>query len=382
MNSIRERLKNSKEKDDSETKEKMTLSKLGIDPKSLIIGLLAALLIAAICFILFRNNNPYRYIETSSMEESLKESYVETDLSNKEFLEAKQNLLETVKNVRDNNGYIHVYTDTDVYDTYIYNKKGEVFIVQNDETNMVVSRNDGKSVRFTDTIAVSENLDILQLVINSLNALDNKSIKLYENKSTAIDTTEYVGYHEYIARFDSYDKIRQLYTSVSDEFADDIMLTIQESFDENTIPVFEMQYMISDNGALTIACYIVDNEEHYINWYFDGYLTIYDWELPEEWYTYDFSDAEKSEELLQNLAEYMQSILAQYAEDNEMTLTNGNEESTEEGSEENSEETYEYGGELDLSEMPTISAEEAAEILKNSEEEDSGIDKLEELNEK
>lgn len=240
---------------------------------------------------------------------SVDTSYSERRLSNTETENAKRKIISLIENIKNNNGYMHVYTGENEYDTYIYNKHGEVFAVGNESTNMTVFRSNDTAIQFTDMITQTEAMDIMQLVLNSLYAINNSNIEMYESESQS-------NYQEYIAIFDTYDDIRKLYSSASSEYADAMIKNIQDAFPKNEIPVFKIYYMISDGGELTIECHVEENGETYLNWYIDGYLKVYDWKLPNEWYTYDFSDAEYSEMMLSELSGSLEQMLARYASDN------------------------------------------------------------------
>lgn len=385
MNQIKKGLSNAKNSEETTEIKKEKTS--GLDIKSLLIGILGASTLALLIAVIAISANKQSQEEVSdatSMQEAVADSYIETKLEPADAKAAASEVLTVLEAVRDNNGYIHVYTDEETYDTYIYNKNGEVFGVGSDSNNMTVFRNDGKAIRFTDTIAISEDLDILELTINSLNAIDGKDIEMYQAVSEAIDVETYVGYKELYAVFDTYEDIRKLYSSVSEEYADAMIESIKSAFHEGVVPTFKIYYMISDGGGLTVACHLEENGETYLNWYYDGYLLVYDWELPEEWYTYDFSDSQVSENMLTELAGSLEELLMKYAEENEVTVTEQGEtveeagENTDETTEnsegnvsvttnENGEKVYTYEGQLDLSELPTITEEEAAAILERAE---------------
>lgn len=385
MNQIKKGVSNAKNSEETTEIKKEKTS--GLDIKSLLIGILGASTLALLIAVIAISANKQSQEEVSdatSMQEAVADSYIETKLEPADAKAAASEVLTVIEAVRDNNGYIHVYTDEETYDTYIYNKNGEVFGVGSDSNNMTVFRNDGKAIRFTDTIAISEDLDILELTINSLNAIDGKDIEMYQAVSEAIDVETYVGYKELYAVFDTYEDIRKLYSSVSEEYADAMIESIKSAFHEGVVPTFKIYYMISDGGGLTVACHLEENGETYLNWYYDGYLLVYDWELPEEWYTYDFSDSQVSENMLTELAGSLEELLMKYAEENEVTVTEQGEtveeagENTDETTEnsegnvsvttnENGEKVYTYEGQLDLSELPTITEEEAAAILERAE---------------
>lgn len=395
MNKIKKGISDKKKQPDAELvtvikKEK----KSDLDIKSLLVGIFGALTvfltILVIVLLTKKDTNMLYDNGASSMEGTLESSFTEVRLG-KEYKDAVADITEAINKVKNNNGYVHVYTDEEEYDTYIYNKHGEAFGVGSDSTNMTVYRNDGTSIQYTDTIAVTEGLDILQLILNSLNAIDNNKVEMYESISEVAETGEYNGYHEYVAVFDSYEDIRGFYSSVSTGYADLMIEDIKSAFHEGVEPTFKIYYMISEGGGLTVACHLVEGETVYLNWYIDGYLNVYDWKLDEEWYTYDFTDADKSEEMLTALSGELEQMLMKYATENEILVTDGSQgastvdTSSAEGTDvtvttdENGDITYSYGGELDLSQMPTISLEEAEALLSQSEEVDANIEGLEQL---
>lgn len=327
-------------KDNDKSKETGSKSGKTVDTRSLIIGILAAVLVGVIGFNLYSALKETKFAQgknestESNLEDAVNSSLVQTEVKGDDIKTVVDTLTEFTDNIKNNNGYVQVYTGQDEYDTYIYNKNNEVVAQGNSTAYVSVFRNDGKVIRYTDTIAVAENedIDIMSIVDNTLKAVDGKTVKLYKVEQTLaedVDTDTY--YTEYLVDIVGEDNVKKMYSSVDSTFGDTMVQGMYDAVGEDWEPHFKLIFFTTADGAFTVACHVVIDDTDQMNWYFDGYLNVYDWSLPEEWYTNDFSDTETSETLLTNLIQDLHTMISKYAEDNgiDTTTDEENTESTE-----------------------------------------------------
>ncbi|MFW5670278.1 MAG: hypothetical protein ACOCM4_13770, partial [Acetivibrio ethanolgignens] len=137
------------------------------------------------------------------------------------------------------------------------------------------------------------------------------------------------------------------------EFATDMIESITSSITDWE-PHIIMVMFIGDNveDSYSYCLYVIDNSE-YTNWFFQGYDTVDDWTLEEDWYTYDAESDENGEKystLMNTLVENVNTVMLNYA-DNKGWLVN--EEPTSETVEESTEENTETAESTDETETST-----------------------------
>ena len=362
---VKETVNLSKDKDSKYIK---VSQKLLVIITSVNVAVLLAFIAMLIILIGVVKNKDAVKSETESVDSTeITTSFSEVTLKKKEITTVKDALIAQLDDIISKNAYIQVYSSDDAYDTYIYNAKGEIFGQGSDTNYMTVFRKDGTAIRYTDSISVGQDIDILSLSRNVLNLIGKDDVEIKQVKNDDVSPDE-MGYNEYAVYVKSWDAIRDIYSPVSDEFADTMVSSIQDSMGEDWDPCFKFYFaagLDEDNGSFSVTCDLIDKDgKEYINWRFDGYLLVYDWELTEDWYTYDFSDADTSEDMLTDLVGKLGAMMKQYAEDNGIdTSAEDTVESTEDAVEETTE--------------AVESTEEATEALEGTEE--SSLDSLENL---
>lgn len=149
--------------------------------------------------------------------------------------------------------------------------------------------------------------------------------------------------YEYTIDVMGYDNIHKLYSNLGEQYADTIvnqfrdnMTTENEDGTKETADL-NMRYAFigGPDGITSAGCYIYEgteligiDEEGWSNcsslWVFDGYYTIYDWEMPEIFYTIDYEDMseengdkiyESINRLLDDLGSLIQAYFDKYAPD-------------------------------------------------------------------
>lgn len=316
---------------DSSNKKGSTL-----DAKSLIIGILGALLlIAVIAIIVFAvkgsgkgdnaNTNSNTVSENNSSSDGVEPDieFKEVEMSKDDIKLAREALLAQMNDIVNKNGYIQVNT-TGVdgeFDLYIYNSKGEVFSQGNATEYMTVFRSDKMAISYTDVIRTREDIDIMSLAINCVTAVgQSDDVEMFKIEADEVPDS-LAGYDEYVVYLNSWDALKMIYTPVSEEFAEQMVASIKESMGEEWEPCFKFYYTVDEMGGFSIDCCLIDTDDvEYINWQVNGYLLVNDWELSEDWYTYDFSDAEVSENMLVELVSQLEEMMREYAAENNIDL--------------------------------------------------------------
>lgn len=395
-------------------KEKEKTTNNSIDIKSLLIGLLSAAVIGLLIFVAMgdktntTNNNKGT---ASSVEELVEDSYEAYEVNKEDLAKAKEMVGFVIDNVRNRNGFINVLTgDNDQdYDSYYYNKNGEIFAIGNKDNYCNVYRKDAKAVIFTDYVYEDYAIDTISLIENALNAVNNvKGVSMVKYVSSMYDISDEIGLYD--ITIESWEGIRALYEPISTEFADSMVKTMKESLTEEWDPYFKFRINVTKEGLFAAQCVIKVEDKIYTQWAVDGYAMLYDWELPKEWYSLDLSDGEKAEEMLGALMEDISKMLEVYMEENpdmliskdEVVTDNGDgththpdgtthdntehKETNEQGSkkedttEKTDNATTSWEGTIELDENNTISKEEAEEKLAEAQKKAESETEVEDTN--
>lgn len=230
--------------------------------------------------------------------------------------EAIESINSLIAEMKENNCYIKLIDGEDSSQTYIYNKKGESVAQGSLNNYLTVFTNDNKGVRYTDTIEKGEDIDILSIVTNTVQlAKDGKAVM---TKPETIIEGDEKGFKSYNIELKGWDTIEKIYEPISKEFADKMISNMKEQAQNVSDIELTLQIIVGNEKQLSVACQLNMNNQKYMLWYFDGYLLLYDWELAEEWYSYDFSDEEKSEQMLDSLLTSLDEMFKRYADDNDL----------------------------------------------------------------
>ena len=270
-----------------------------------------------------------------------------------EIENAQEIMLNYINGITNGSTYSQVMTGEDQYVYYMYNSKGEVFTQDMNATYTEVFLNDGRVFKYdTDeqVLSVGSDIDIASIFRNTVEAIGNDNVTLYEMDLSEVEAPEG---HEYRIDFVGEDAVKLLYKSVGDEFATDMVESITSSITDWE-PHIIMVMFIGDNveDSYSYCLYVIDNSE-YTNWFFQGYDTVGDWALEEDWYTYDAEsdgNGEKYSTLMNTLVENVNTVMLNYA-DNKGWLVN--EEPTSETVKESTEENTETAESTEETETST-----------------------------
>lgn len=371
-----------------------------IDIKSLLIGLLSATVIGLLIFIFSGEVDITKDKTTDSVSESLEDavadSYKPVEMDKEDIEYAKKMIGNVFELIRTQNGFLNVITgeEEDQYDSYYYNKDGEIFAIGNEDNYCNVYRKDEKAIIFTDYVYEDYAIDTVTLIDNALKAVNVvDGVTMIQYVSDMLDISDEVGIYD--ITIESWEGIRALYEPVSEEFADDMVETMKSSLTEDWDPYFKFRINVTKDGLFAAQCVIKVENTIYTQWAVDGYALLYDWDLPDEWYDIDLADGEKAEEMLTSLMEDISNMVGKYMEENpdmlitddddEVVTDNGDgththsdgtvhdnlehEETAEQGSkkeestENTDDSTVSWEGTVDLDESNTVTREEAEEKL-------------------
>lgn len=239
-------------------------------------------------------------------------------ISDADEIKEAQNLMNNyIDGITTGSTYSQVMTGEDQYVYYMYNSKGEIFTQDINATYTEVFLNDDRVFKYdTDeqTLSIGSDIDIASILRNAVSAIGNDNVTLYEMNLDDVDSPDG---HEYRIDLIGEDAIKLLYTSVSDEFATDMVDSITESISDWE-PHIIMVLFIGDNveDSYGYCLYVIDDTE-YTNWFFQGYDTVDDWTLDDTWYTYDAesdTEGETYTNLMNNLVEEVNNVMTSYAD--------------------------------------------------------------------
>lgn len=230
--------------------------------------------------------------------------------------EAKTLIHSYIKGITAGSTYSQVMVGEEQYIYYMYNSKGEIFTQDASGSYTEVFLTDGSVLKFeTDksVLSVGSDIDVASILRNSVNAIGNKNVTLYEMDLTDSDLAG----REFRVDLVGEDAVKLMYSSLGKDFADDMVTSIKESI-KDWDPHIIMTFFIGDNTAdsYCYCLYVIDNAE-YTNWLFQGYDTVEDWTLSDDWYTYDAdkdSDGKIYTELITKLVEDIDKVMLSYAD--------------------------------------------------------------------
>ena len=302
--------------------------------------------------------------ETSTEEESQWE-FVE--MTSQEEEEAADIMLDTLDRMKHDNTYIQTYVGEGMANVYIYNKNGEVLFTTYDGSYFTIFRDDGLATIFADEILTAVDMDVLTILEGVATvAKESDNTKIYNAVNPETSDTDIDWVARYRVVINDYDDLKDVYSAAGDEYSRTVVDGVKEAVGDT----FQMSYYYTEftDGHVAVECGIEENGADALVWYFDGYHTIKDWELSEDWYSDDFQElsAEKMEELAQEvLAEVKQSIV-DYAEENGLEL-----ETIENTPESSSEDSSESLGETETSDEDSSETLDETETSEEISEEDN-----------
>ena len=235
------------------------------------------------------------------------------------------------------NTYTQVYVGEDSSVAFLYNKNREAF-AQSREGGIAVYLNNDKYVSFKDGVAIEYGVTPIRLIELALKMVRNGKAEIELTDNRVIDSSHYV--KEYTITLNGKDKVKELYKLVDGDYANEMVDSIYgTTYPRNS--KLDIKIFLGNNGEFGASCSITLAGERYITWYFDGFLEMYDWELPQEWYKTNTSDVSSWKLLVNNLIDDIEAKTQQFASENEDLLlkeeadevtdtTNGVEESSKE----------------------------------------------------
>ena len=217
--------------------------------------------------------------------------------------------------VRQGNGYFKVINGKDSSDTYVYNSHGEAVAQASDNKYLTVFKSQSTSVRFADTVVTEPDIDILKLSENALGLVTSGKATMERPEAPVIAETNFYTYYVTVK---GWANIHKLYESVSTTFADTMVKNMQASVPNGKDIELQFKYVLGNKKELSEGCNLIMDGKTYTLWYFDGYLLLYDWKLPDDWYNFDFKDDAKSQVLLTGLLKNLGTMFDKYAVDNKL----------------------------------------------------------------
>ena len=213
------------------------------------------------------------------------------------------------------NPYIKVNSGETDQISFIYNENNEAY-AQTPSGSVAVFRKDNKIISFGDEINVSYGVSPLSLA----QKLIKTSISGYATMTRPVDkqTEAQNKMQSYLITVKGLPNIKRVYSSINEEYATQ---TILELFGESQSEECYMSilFVLGDNSEFGMACSIQIGDETYKTWDFDGYLSMFSWELSQEWY----SDSNKDEQwtmLAKELTSNIDSKLKVYTKENNIDL--------------------------------------------------------------
>lgn len=301
-------------KDESTNKE----SKRTVIISIIIIILLVTVCVEGIVLISNANRNNTKEVEdataesdnTSSEDTNTNDEYKTTyelshkvlDGSDKE--QAIKNMRKNLDSMRTKNFLTQLMTDTDTWQTYLLNNKGESFTYSSDGSVMTVGLNNGNYYLATpENISYGENQDLLEMIDNVIEVAseDRDDVKVLEME---INNEGHENCKEYRIDMTSSDAIRKTYSLTSEEYADSMMEQINQIEETGWKPEFIYVITLHEDQILASCLVVQDNTEYY-NWYYDGILDVDEWEISEDWYKADY---EKISENIDTFEQMFSSI--------------------------------------------------------------------------
>lgn len=230
--------------------------------------------------------------------------------------DAKALINNYIKGMLTGSTYSQVMVGEDQYVYYMYNSNGEIFTQDASGAYTEVFLTNGKVLKFNteeNVLSIGGDIDIASILNNSVKAIGNKNVTLYEMDLTESD----VKGREFRVDLVGEDAVKLLYTSHGNDFAKEMVDSIKSTI-ENWDPHIIMTFFIGENyeDSYCYCLYVINNGE-YTNWLFQGYDAVDDWTLSEDWYSYDAekdSDGKVYSELITNLVEDIDKVMLSYAD--------------------------------------------------------------------
>lgn len=321
-------------------KDKIIRQKKAADKKIITKGIILALIVFAIVI------STALIVSLRTPKEVIVGAYGD-ELTRQEKTQAVDKLESAMERLRGKNLLLSV-KDAQVSLTMLYNNKGEALSEIADTGAKTFYLNNNKTVQFSDTISYGEDSEILSILDSAIKLQKAENLPvlkkdLYDASNTNTgDTSASVSpVIEYMIDIRGWDEIHKLYEYVSSKFADAMIDGLKGSIEGiateegSTISSTDelnmrLTYTLVGDEIYSGACYVYfgDKESRYItesdlqiNWYFEGAVEVYDWELNQDWYNTNWdnlsdSDISKVEEMFSKQYESITNMIGKFAADN------------------------------------------------------------------
>ena len=295
-----------------------------------LIGVVLGLMIGMTIFVLtFKHSaDEFEITSTSTSEESTETLttylYDHTVLSGEAAESARDDINEILSIMESKSISVIMQLDDENFDTYFYNKKHEMYRLSYDNNVVTIKVPNKCFLNFNEElngVSIDQDIDYLTLIHNVINITekDIEGVTFIEMTNANEDSTT----KEYRIDINGEEAIKEIYSSVSDEFAENMLENFKAITSEGDEPRLIYCFLIDpDMEAFTAYCYnIIDNTE-YLSWVCDGYIDLYDWELDDSWYSTDFeiTDALVMYSMADKVGSDIQSMINQFAEDHNIEI--------------------------------------------------------------
>lgn len=212
-------------------------------------------------------------------------------------------LIDKINKMYERNAYIKLVDGPDEYDysNVYYNKDREYVMLRPDNSFTSVGLNNYTSIIYTEdnTVSSGYDTDALSLLTSAVNIGMNDatgSIKVYKDAESSEEVTVY--------RIDitGRDQIKSLLSFVgNDDYVAERVDTLYESFSDSGIDgdvSMSFLYFISSdnsNDALDASLSYFVNDEYVTMWYFEGYMSTFEWDLLDDWYNLTINDSDDAD---------------------------------------------------------------------------------------
>lgn len=232
--------------------------------------------------------------------------------------------------------YSLVYISEDVFYASVYNSKGEVVTqlttkeddpaegedspdetIHSDESVAVCLTDGTAVVADKETVSHRKDADNISYVINALKwvvagkaQIERASVSNALIDKNLVPPDAFPG-TEYAVVIDGLTSMRSFFTELIGSEDTNSMLSGLVGAEATLIyNIFIAEDKIAVSSALSL------NGESSLLWYIDGYTEVYDWTLGSyDWYSYDYTDAEKNELMLQEAMYNVTSMLNEFGAD-------------------------------------------------------------------
>lgn len=311
---------------------------------SLLIGIFIGVIIGYVIFTVAlrsaindMSNTIQPNIPTISTSQNTAEETIDTYASehrditdSTEINEIKGILSSSLQEILNGPTYAQITMSDYISYAYLFNTKGEFFMEDNNFSDAEVSLNNGKSYTLnpnTGALTSGEDSNAIQLLLNTVNAVDGTNIKMYEMTlyntdadPVALDTK----HREFRIDLIGDDAIKNMYSTNSESFKSDMITNLHKKI-EQTVPNWEPHIIVrvqidteTNKIVYAASCFVVSGQE-YFDFQLIGYDNTIDWEMPKEWYDYNPENDTTGEEfygLFTNTTNTVDNVLMNYANDN------------------------------------------------------------------